>query len=104
MRVFEKNAFAAPAELAREGCAPRTPLSVPRSPPWRENGSPVPSTCQLVGIKSARNADYARAAPTLVSAWFADDQRNVALGAVLVSVVTLVGRYNAGPQLGLLLR
>lgn len=38
------------------------------------------------------------------SARFADDQRNVAFCAVLVSAVALVGRHDARPQLGFLLR
>ena len=36
------------------------------------------------------------------SAWFADDQRDVALGAALVAGVAGIGRHHLGPQLRLL--
>jgi hypothetical protein len=60
----------------------------------------------LEPISATFDATGSRQGPALAgaSARFADDQRNVALGAVLVSGVALVGRHHAGPQLGVLLR
>lgn len=83
---------------------------------WKLLAGKRPQLCPIsdsVGISVAdlcgRTWDVCRQAAYRMyrwkrSAWLADDQRNIALGAVLVSGVAFICRDYARPQLGFLLR